>query len=106
MIMIKSIKPLNVSLGFRAVSRLCYVLRGIYSLHRLYQHFLAHSWTFLSASGQGAKPNQEFHIEEVLSGYLTAATLGTGGLNIHNYDGVGQTIPYEDVTLVDNCKLS
>lgn len=54
-----------MSLSFRAVSRLCYVLRGSYSQHTLYQHFLAHSWTFLSASGQGAKPVQEIHPEGV-----------------------------------------
>lgn len=37
----------------------------VYSRHPLYQHFLAHSWTFLSASGQGAKPVQEIHPEGV-----------------------------------------
>lgn len=57
-------------LGSRAVSVcrdyiVCYMLRSIWSRPTLCRHFLAHSWTFLSASGQGAKPVQEIQVERV-----------------------------------------
>lgn len=80
-----------------------YFLRTIYSRQTLYRHLLAHSWTFLSASGQGAKPVQEIHIERVVSGYSTAAILGAGR-TVVNHECPGN-IPRRSA-LVDNCILS
>lgn len=67
-----------MSLSFRAVSRLCYVLRR--SIHDI--HCINISWPTLGRSSPPAAKRPSLSkksiLREFLSGYLTAATLGAG----------------------------